>query len=210
MEVEEVNSSFSDKAKADYQLVIKAREGNQKAYADLLKKYRDSVYFMILKMVRNQDDAEDLTIESFGKAFKNINSYTPSNAFSTWLFKIASNNTIDFLRGNKVGKSQVSIDKTDDDNDIGSWVGNNLVANAPDPEESMVDYQKKTLIRNIVSQLHHDYREIIEMRYFDEKSYTEIAEELNLPLGTVKARLFRSRELLLGIVKNINMDKGKI
>ncbi|MCQ2974861.1 MAG: sigma-70 family RNA polymerase sigma factor [Bacteroidales bacterium] len=211
MEVENVNSTFSEKAKADYKLVLEARAGSQRAFGELLAKYRESVYFMIVKMVRNPDDAEDLTIESFGKAFRNINSYLPSNAFSTWLFKIASNNTIDFLRSNKQQKNNVSIDKpSSTDPDSTSWAENTLMAPIKDPEESLMKEQKEFLIRNIVKQLHEDYRQITEMRYFDEMSYTEIAETLNLPLGTVKARLFRSRELLLSIVKNINMNKDKI
>jgi RNA polymerase sigma-70 factor (ECF subfamily) len=88
----EINPYLSDKAKVDYQLVNQSIEGDQKAYAELLGRYRDSIYFMLLKMVNNKSDAEDLTIEAFGKAFKNIKQYSPSFAFSTWLFKIASNN----------------------------------------------------------------------------------------------------------------------
>ena len=206
------NSSFSEKAKADYKLVLEARAGNQKAFAELLGKYRDSVYYMIVKMVRNPDDAEDLTIESFGKAFKNIKSYMPSNAFSTWLFKIASNNTIDFLRSNKMQKNNISIDKPrpTSDREATSWAENTLTAPIKDPEESMMKEQKEKLMRQVVKQLHDDYRIITEMRYFDEMSYTEIAEKLDLPLGTVKARLFRSRELLLSIVKDINLNKDRI
>ena len=92
----EVNPNLSDKAVVDYQLVREAVDhGNQKAYAELMSRYKDSIYFMLLKMVNNRDDADDLTIEAFGKAFKNIHQYTPDYAFSTWLFKIATNNCID-------------------------------------------------------------------------------------------------------------------
>src|SRR5881275_730636 len=82
--------NLSDKALIDYQLVRKAIDkGDQKAYAELMSRYKDSIYFMLLKMVNNRDDADDLTIEAFGKAFKNLHQYTPEYAFSTWLFKIA-------------------------------------------------------------------------------------------------------------------------
>ncbi|HMY14670.1 MAG TPA: sigma-70 family RNA polymerase sigma factor, partial [Bacteroidia bacterium] len=95
----EVNPNLSDKAVVDYQLVRDAVDnGNQKAYAELMSRYKDSIYFMLLKMVNNRDDADDLTIEAFGKAFKNIHQYTPDYAFSTWLFKIATNNCIDYIR----------------------------------------------------------------------------------------------------------------
>lgn len=202
MEIE-ANSSFSEKARTDLVLVEQAQNGNQKAFAELLKRYRESVYYMILKMVRNKDDAEDLTIEAFGKAFKNIHSYLPNNAFSTWLFKIASNNTIDFLRCNKIAKKSIPLENVVVDNgDDVSYNNGSFIASLRNPEEKMVKEQRETIMRNIVHQLHHDYRQIIELRYFEEKSYQEIADELNIPLGTVKARLFRSRELLLGIIKN--------
>ena len=103
--------SLSSKATYDLQLVRAAlASGDQKAYAELLGRYRDSVYFMLLKMVHNKDDAEDLTIEAFGKAFNRLSQYTPDYAFSTWLFKIATNNCIDFLR--KKNNKHLSIDKT--------------------------------------------------------------------------------------------------
>src|SRR5512142_532602 len=106
----EVNLNLSDKAQYDYELVLQAMEGDQKAYAELLGRYRDAIYFMLLKMVNNSSDAEDLTIEAFGKAFKNINQYTPNYAFSTWLFKIATNNCIDFIRKKK--PNNISLDQT--------------------------------------------------------------------------------------------------
>ncbi len=94
----EISNGLSEKAKGDLMLVEMAREGNEKAFASLMNRYRDSIYFMLLKMVNNSSDAEDLTIEAFGKAFHNLDSYTPDFAFSTWLFKIATNNCIDFIR----------------------------------------------------------------------------------------------------------------
>ena len=96
------NPDFSDKAKRDFQLVERAQDGDEQAFTQLLATYRDSIYFMVLKMVRNKVDAEDLTIEAFGKAFRNIEQYSPDYAFSTWLFRIASNNCIDFLRRKKI------------------------------------------------------------------------------------------------------------
>ena len=96
------NGHLSDKAKHDLVLVEAARKGNQAAYADLMERYRDSIYFMMLKMVKNSDDADDLTIEAFGKAFSRLEQYSPSFAFSTWLFKIASNNCIDFIRKKRI------------------------------------------------------------------------------------------------------------
>ena len=94
----ELNPQLSDKAQYDYLLVESALTGDEKAFAKLMSRYKDAIYFMLLKMVNNKNDAEDLTLEAFGKAFKNLHQYSPNFAFSTWLFKIATNNCIDFLR----------------------------------------------------------------------------------------------------------------
>jgi RNA polymerase sigma-70 factor (ECF subfamily) len=196
MEVENVN--YSDKAKYDLGLVERAVSGDQKAYAELLSRYRDSIYFMLLKMVNNKSDAEDLTIEAFGKAFKNIKQYSPNFAFSTWLFKIASNNGIDFLRKRK--GFIVSIDG--DDNNREDSKPMTVCDEGLDPSESMINAQKIEHVRSVVQKLKPRYRQLVELRYFQELSYEEIAEQLDLPLGTVKAQLFRSRELLYNILKN--------
>ena len=109
----EVNPNFSANAKNDFHLVEKAKEGSQKAYADLMQRYKDSIHFMALKMVNNKDDAMDLTVETFAKAFENLEKYKPDFAFSTWLFRIATNNCIDFIRKKKI--STMSIDSMVDD-----------------------------------------------------------------------------------------------
>ncbi len=193
----EINENLSDKAKRDYMLVKKATGGDQKAYAELLDRYRDAIYYMLLKMVSNASDAEDLTIEAFGKAFKNLNQYAPNYAFSTWLFKIATNNCIDFIRKKKA--NHVSLDHDDEEHEMAT---HEVQASVLDPEETLINQQKALLMRNVVTKLKPRYRKLIELRYFNELSYEEIAEELELPIGTVKAQLFRARELLFNILKN--------
>lgn len=196
----EVNPNLSEKALHDYNLVKRAlEESDQRAYAELMTRYRDSVYFMLLKMVNNRDDAEDLTIEAFGKAFRNIKQYTPDYAFSTWLFKIATNNCIDFIRRKK--KQTLSIDSGFDNGD-GNEVTIDIRAEAPDPEENMIKKQKGVAMREVVDRLKPRYKNLIELRYYKELSYEEIADELDLPLGTVKAQLFRAREFLYNMLKN--------
>ena len=191
--------NLSDKAKFDLTLVEKAINGDQKAYADLMDRYRDAIYFMLLKMVNNKSDAEDLTLEAFGKAFKNIHQYTPNYAFSTWLFKIASNNCIDFIRKRK--REILAVDKNIEVDD-GIEIGNQLQSQSLDPEEKLIEKQKIILMREVVERLKPHYRRLVELRYFDELSYEEISEELQLPLGTVKAQLFRARDFLYNIMKN--------
>ena len=193
----DLNLNLSEKAQYDFLLVQKAREGDQKAFAELLGRYRDAIYFMLLKMVSNASDAEDLTIEAFGKAFKNLSQYTPNFAFSTWLFKIATNNCIDFIR--KKRAATISLDHSNDENDTASFT---IQSDSPDPEAHLINSQKIKLLREVVSKLKPRYRTLVELRYFKEYSYEEIADELDLPIGTVKAQLFRARELLYNILKN--------
>lgn len=188
---------LSDKAQHDLILVKLAIEGKQNAYAELMDRYRESIYFMMLKMVKNQDDADDLTIEAFGKAFNRLEQYSPSFAFSTWLFKIASNNCIDFIRKKRISVTSMDTGRTTDDGEV---IFFDAKATTLDPEETIIQNQKIKLMRNLVSKLKPRYRELIEKRYFEELSYEEIAEELNLPLGTVKAQLFRAREFLANLI----------
>lgn len=194
----EVNENLSEKARYDYILVRKAvDQGDQKAFAELMSRYRDSIYFMLLKMINNKDDAEDLTIEAFGKAFIRLKQYTPNYAFSTWLFKIASNNCIDWIRKQK--KKTFSIDApigTDD----GDEMTIELKGQGPDPADVAIRNQKNAVMREVVDKLKPRYKQLVELRYYKEYSYEEIAEELDLPLGTVKAQLFRAREFLMGLL----------
>lgn len=197
----EVNSNFTDKANRDYLLVQAAlNQGDQRAYAELMNNYRDSLYFLLLKMTNDPVDAEDLTIEAFGKAFRNLHQYTPNFAFSTWLFKIASNNCIDFMR--KKSKRLTSPEYSLSDDLYGQEYGERIASEAPDPEESIISKQKSKLMRDIVDRLKPHYKLLVEMRYFKEMSYEEIAVELNLPLGTVKAQLFRARDFLYHVLKD--------
>lgn len=188
-------SKLSEKAQHDYHLVRDAIENNnQKAYAELMARYREPVYFMLLKMVSNKDDADDLTIEAFGKAFRRIHQYTPAYAFSTWLFKIASNNCIDFIRRNKL--KTFSIDKPIYENDEGGEVTMDIRSTNANPEEKAIQKQEIGMMKDIVEKMKPRYKTLIKLRYFDELSYEEISKEMDLPLGTVKAQLFRAREFL--------------
>jgi RNA polymerase sigma factor (sigma-70 family) len=191
----EIIHGLSDKAKNDLFLVQEARRGNEKAFASLMNRYWDSIYFMLLKMVNNSSDAEDLTIEAFGKAFRNLDSYTPKFAFSTWLFKIATNNCVDFIRKKQLAPTP--FDYLQDNLDNATV---NIQSDMPDPEESLINHQKIAALKDIVSQLKPRYKSLIELRYYKEYSYEEISSELNLPIGTVKAQLYRAKTLLYNIL----------
>ncbi len=195
------NKQLTQRAKRDYELVLLAREnGDQKAYADLLDTYREPVYYMLLKMTRNTLDADDLTIEAFGKAFKSLKDYTPEYAFSTWLFRIATNNCIDFIRKQKAYTVSMSTPECGEENVIPSFL-KNIASETKSPEEELMLEQQKIWVHEIVDRLKPHYRILIEMRYFEEKTYEEIASELRMPLGSVKAKLFRARNLLMTIIK---------
>lgn len=195
----EVKPNLTEKGIRDFRLVqLAVNHGDQKAYADLMNHYYDSLYFMLLKMTNNPIDADDLTIEAFGKAFKSLHQYTPDYAFSTWLFKIASNNCIDFIRKKKKNTFSINEGYASDNN---QELANNIPSQTLDPEEKVIKKQKIMLMHEVVEKLKPHYRRLIELRYFKEYSYEEISQELDLPLGTVKAQLFRAREFLHNILK---------
>ncbi len=188
----EVNPNFSANAVNDFNVVIRAKDGDQKAYAELMQRYKDSIYYMALKMVNNKDDAMDLTVETFGKAFENIDRYKPDFAFSTWLFRIATNNCIDFIRKKKL--HLVSIDSVVDDE--GDDRPLQIKSDTLNPEEVSIKKQQSEQLRFLVDKLPQRYKTLIILRYYEELSYEEIATQLDLPLGTVKAQLFRARDFL--------------
>ena len=196
----EIKKQFSAKALKDFRLIDDAVNlGDEQAYAMLLKSYNKPVYHMILKMVRNVDDAEDLTIEAFAKAFKNLHKFKKDYTFSTWLFRIATNNAIDFIRKKKLNTTSLNSAFTDDN---GANVNIDLPDKELNPQEMTIKLQKVELIQLFVTMLPAKYQRLVRLRYFDELSYDEIAKELDAPLGTVKAQLHRARELLSDLVKD--------
>ncbi|MGZ2370882.1 RNA polymerase sigma factor [Ancylomarina sp. YFZ004] len=190
------NSNLSDNAKIDLLNVQAAMKGNQKAFEKLFLRYKDAIFYFLLRIVNNRTDAEDLTLECFGKAFRNINQYSTKYAFSTWLFRIASNTSIDFIRKKK--KSIIKLETKEESNmDLPSYE-----SKTPSPEQQIINKQNARYMRQKVSQLKDRYRILIELRYFKEYSYEEIAQEMNLPIGTIKAQLFRARKLLFINIQN--------
>ncbi|MEY2829509.1 MAG: hypothetical protein RIQ33_1367 [Bacteroidota bacterium] len=195
----EINPNHSDRAKEDYELIQLAMAGTSQAYEKLLVRYKDSVYYMVLKFVHNRDDAEDITIETFGKVFNKLEQYKADYAFSTWLYRVATNNAIDFIRKKKIETLSIHSPLNDEKNKDHS---HNIPSETPDPEEVYIKKQRADNLRLTLSKLNVKYRLLIEKRYFDELSYEEIANEMNMPLGTVKAQLFRAKELLYAILNN--------
>lgn len=186
------NTTATDSSRKDLAFVEAALLGNQKAYQKLVEKYQRALYYHILKLVRNHDIVDDLVQETFSKAFDCLESYNRQYAFSTWIYRIATNHSIDYLRKRKL--STLSIDEPVQGKD--GEMKMELVDETSNTDLDIIQKQRKSLIRNAVESLPEKYRVVVRMRHMEEKSYDEIAEELELPLGTVKAHIFRARELL--------------
>jgi RNA polymerase sigma factor (sigma-70 family) len=197
--------NLTTKAVYDYKLVQAALKGDQKAYAELMQRYKEGIYFTMHKMVSNKDDAEDLTIEAFGRAFKHLEQYSPAYAFSTWLFRIATNNAIDFIRKKKQMQS-VSLDAKQEGTSGEMMDGSQMIKSGTlDPEEHLLKKQKIETLREVVNNLKPKYKELVELFYFQEMSHEEISERLSIPIGTIKAQLFRAREILYQVLKSKNV-----
>ena len=190
-----INTCQTEKAKRDYVLLRKALDHNdQQAYAELMRLYRDSIYYMLMRMVKNKDDAEDLTLMTFGKAFRYLDKYTPQYAFSTWLYRIALNNSIDFLRV-KNNMPQYFED------DLYTTNTTSIIDQSEDnfqrtPEDEVIDKQRLQLLRAAVAELPERYRRVIELRYYEDLAYEEIAERLGLSLSNVKIQILRAKQML--------------
>ena len=159
--------------------------------------YWGSIEAFFASKLSSKEDVEDLSIATFSKAFDKLSSFDYTYAFNTWIRAIASNTLIDFFR--KKDQKTISIDQENPTLDL-SLI--NLIDSALDPEHYFIQKQKNKNIARLVHRLKPNYRELIILRYLDELTYSEISEKLNMPLGSVKAKLFRARELLLNILKN--------
>ena len=179
-------------------LINQAKAGDDQAYDKLLNKYRNSVYNLVYRMVRDIEEAEDLTQEAFIKAFNSLAQFNEEYAFSTWLYKIATNNCIDFFRKRKL--QTLSLDKPIKYKD--SEIHHEIPDPELNPEKNILASERSSIIREAIETLPEKYYTAIVLRHTEEKSYEEIAEILHLPIGTVKARIFRAREMLNKALKD--------
>ena len=191
-------SNLTKKGQRDLILVNRAlKEGDRMAYNELMKLYRDPLYFMLYEKVNDQEVAKDLTIEALGKAFKKLHLYTPEYTFSTWLFTVAKNHCIDYLRKKNLPITSINNLMFNKD---GKKTNFDIISNDLMPDQKMEKSQRIAILRQIVNKLKPKYRELVKLRYFKEMTYDEISEALGIPIGTVKAQLYRSREQLFKIL----------
>ena len=192
MSTTEPANTPSASSEQDRTFVEQALEGKQEAYRALLEKYQGPLSRHIGKMVRDKKMVEDLVQESFIKAFDALESYSPKYAFSTWLYKIASNHTIDYLRKKKLDKFSIDAPLSTREGDMSYELPDATYR----PDRHIVEDQRHELIQNAIDALPPKYHRVIVLRHQEEMAYQDIADELDLPLGTVKAHIFRARELL--------------
>jgi RNA polymerase sigma-W factor len=176
----------------DRVLVERCLKGEERAFEELLNKYKNSVYSICYRMVRNHTDAEDLAQDVFIRTFSVLDRYDPSYPFSSWLFRITSNLCIDFLRKAKGG--MVSLDQPIDGPE-GS-IQRQLPADVVKPDRQMENKEMMAALEEAISTLPEHYRVIVILRHQEQMSYEEIADDLGIPLGTVKARIHKARNMI--------------
>ncbi|HXF99575.1 MAG TPA: sigma-70 family RNA polymerase sigma factor, partial [Bacteroidota bacterium] len=188
----------ADSRAEDSRLIQAALRGDDSAYERLMNKYHDAIYNFIYRMVRDKQQVEDLTQEAFIKAFSSLASFNEEYAFSTWLYKIATNNSIDYIRKKKL--QTFSIDKRIESSD--SDYSFELPDESYETDREMISDQRAAMLSEAIKKLPEKYRRVIHLRHVEERSYEEIAEILKLPIGTVKAHIFRAREMLYKRLKD--------
>jgi len=174
--------------------ISKAKNGSQSAYSFLLDSFWLEVYNYQLKRTKNENDAEDITIQTFSKAFDKLNTFDEKYVFKTWLITISKNIHIDLLRKKN---TLVLIQNSKDQEDKIHLV----VDDNPTPEDKIIRDQNLAKLLRDVKKLKPKYQEVIQLRYFQELSYKEISTEINEPINNVKVKLLRAKKLLAEIIK---------
>jgi RNA polymerase sigma factor (sigma-70 family) len=165
----------------------------------LFEAHKQAIFHIIVKIVRNSEEAQDLVQETFIKAFGSLKSYNPSYRFTTWLYKIAANSSIDYIRKRKI--QTFSLDQPMETRD--GRINVEVADLSHHPERDLSSKQQNLSITEAIESLPAKYKEVIVKRHQEDKSYEEIASLLNVPVGTVKARIFRARELLKKKLKSL-------
>ncbi len=174
--------------------IEKAKKGDQIAFTFLLDHYWNEVYGFMLKRTENETDAEDITIETFSKAFDKISTYNSEFQFNTWLIAIAKNVHIDLLRKKK---SNLFVEITEEQD----RQAQNIADTTPSAEDELITEQNLSRLLQFIKELKPHYQEVIQLRYFQELSYQEIATKIDEPISNVKIKLLRAKKLLAEIIQ---------
>ncbi|MFN3755648.1 MAG: RNA polymerase sigma factor [Flavobacterium sp.] len=181
-------------------IIQRAKDGDQVAFTSLLDKYWNEVYGFMLKRTENETDAEDITIETFSKAFDKLVQYNEEYQFNTWLIAIAKNVHIDMLRKKKTSMF-TGLNKQDEDH------AQNVADDSPSAEDQIITEQNLSQLLLYIKELKPHYQEVIQLRYFQELSYQEMASQLDEPLSNIKIKLLRAKKLLAEVIKNSKRKK---
>ena len=177
------------------QQVEKAKKGKQAAFNYLLDRFWNDLYGFQLKRTQNEYDAEDITIQSFSKAFDKIETFDPKYSFKTWLFTISKNIHVDLIRKKKASIRSRTTDEADEH-------VHRIADDAPSIEDSLITEQNLAQLLRDIKKLKPHYQEVINLRYFQEMSYKEISETLQEPMNNVKVKLLRAKKLLSQVIEN--------
>lgn len=197
-QVKEINSSQIE----DFETIKRILDGDTNAFGLLQKKYKSIIASLIRKMIKDEDDVDDLVQETFIKSYKAIDRYNPEFTFSAWIYRIASNTCIDFLRKKRF--NIVSLDKPIGVGDEDDSLYIEIEDDSYQPDVEFINKERSMALQNAVDSLPPKYKLIIKMRHEEELDYNEISDKLDMPLGTVKAHLFRARKLLLEELRKVN------
>ncbi len=178
--------------KEDVRLINKALRGDQAAYLRLVNKYKPTITYLLYRIVQDKDDVEDIVQEVFINTFRALESFKKEYSFFSWIYKIALNKGIDYIRKKKLKTFSINKPIATKDGEVQYEVPDSTY----EPDKHIIASEKSSLIQTAIDKLPHKYRRVIIMRHMEEKDYSEIAEELKLPIGTVKVHIFRARELL--------------
>jgi RNA polymerase sigma-70 factor (ECF subfamily) len=187
-----------ESARENHDIIQKILNGEKDAFSQIVNKYQNALYGIIFKMINNKDEADDIVQETFMKAFSSIQTFDEKYSFATWLFKIGTNNCIDHLRKRKINSISVNAVLPNEEGES-SFELPDLTYEA---DRSIIEEQKKKLIEDAINSLPEKYAIIIQMRHQEDKTYEQISKELNMPIGTVKAHIFRAREMLNKYLKD--------
>ena len=182
--------------------IYRALRGDQRAFAEVYARYHHRVYALVIRMVRDRDDADDLTQETFIRAFCFLHLYRFEASFSSWLFRIAVNGCLDHLNRRK--PQICPLDSSTDCCEEG--VGYEVPDMRPNPEEALLAREWRSVLKQAIFRLPEKYREVVLLRHQKEKSYEEVSEMLEIPIGTVKTRIFRGRRMLRKILEGTRVE----
>ena len=198
-QIKEISNSQNE----DFEVILRILDGDSNAYGILQKKYRAVISSLIRKMVKDEDDIDDLVQETFIKAYRAIDRYKSDFTFSAWIYRIASNTCIDFLRKKRLNVFSIDqpIGGSSDDDDAMYF---EIEDDSYQPDIDFINKERMAALQNAVENLPEKYKVIIKLRHEEEMDYNEISLKLDMPLGTVKAHLFRARKILFDDLKKIN------